>query len=154
MIKKLCLICSAGGHLTQIQQLYELYRDYDYFFITERTPFTSDMKSREKVYLIPLINRKHLDFLPKLIFNFVYSIAILIKEKPDIVISTGALNTVPFCILAKFSGRKLVFIESYAKVTTPTVTGKLMYKIADLFIIQWQQLSEFYPNAVIGGSIY
>lgn len=154
MSKKLCLICSAGGHLTQLQQLSGLYRKFDYFFITERTPFTSDMKTRERAYLMPLINRRQWDLIPRLIFNFVYSIAILIKERPDIVISTGALNTVPFCILAKFSGRKLIFIESYAKVNTPTVTGKLMYKIADLFIIQWQQLSAFYPKAVIGGSIY
>ena len=154
MSKKLCLICSVGGHLTQLQQLSELYRKFDYFFITERTPFTSDMKNRERAYLMPLINRRQWDFIPRLLFNFVYSVAILMKERPDIVISTGALNTVPFCILAKLSGRKLIFIESYAKVNTPTVTGKLMYKIADLFIIQWQQLSKFYPKAVIGGSIY
>jgi UDP-N-acetylglucosamine:LPS N-acetylglucosamine transferase len=154
MGKKLCLICSAGGHLTQIQQLSEFYRKFDYYIITERTPFTSDMKAKENVYLMPLINRRQLGFVPKLFFNFVYSVAILLKERPDFVISTGALNTVPFCILAKFFGRKLIFIESYAKVNTPTVTGKLMYKIADLFIVQWPQLLEFYPKAVIGGSIY
>lgn len=154
MSEKLCLISSAGGHLTQLQQLSELYKKYDYFFITERTAFTSDMKTREKVYLMPLINRRQWSFIPKLVFNFVYSISILMKERPDIVISTGALNTVPFCILAKLTGKRLIFIESYAKVNTPTVTGRLMYKFADLFIIQWQQLSKFYPKAVIGGSIY
>jgi len=154
MSEKLCLISSAGGHLTQLQQLSELYKKFDYFFITERTAFTSDMKTREKVFLMPLINRRQWSFVPKLILNFLYSIAILVRERPDIVISTGALNTVPFCILAKLLRIKLIFIESYAKVNTPTVTGRLMYKIADLFIIQWKQLSEFYPKAVIGGSIY
>lgn len=154
MSEKLCLISSAGGHLTQLQQLAELYKKFDYFFITERTAFTLDMKTKEKVFLMPLINRRQWSFIPKLIFNFTYSIAILIKERPDIVISTGALNTVPFCILAKLSGKRLIFIESYAKVNTPTVTGRLMYKIADLFIVQWQQLLKFYPQAVVGGSIY
>jgi len=154
MSKKICLISSVGGHLTQLQQLHELYKKFDYFIITERTPFTSDMKTREKVYLMPLINRRKWSFVPKLIFNFTYSIAILFKEQPDIVISTGALNTVPFCILAKIFGRKLIFIESYAKVNTPTVTGRLLYKIADLFIIQWKPLLAYYPKAVFGGSIY
>ncbi len=154
MSEKLCLISSAGGHLTQLQQLTELYKKFDYFFITERTAFTLDMKTKEKVFLMPLINRRQWSFIPKLIFNFTYSVAILIKERPDIVISTGALNTVPFCILAKLSGKRLIFIESYAKVNTPTVTGRLMYKIADLFIVQWQQLLKFYPKAVVGGSIY
>ncbi len=154
MNKKICLVCSVGGHLTQMQQLSGLYKKYDYFFITENTPLTAELKTREKVYLMPLINRRQWDFLFRLIFNFVYSIAILIKERPDMVISTGALNTIPVCLIAKMSGRKFIFIESYAKVNTPTATGKLMYKIADLFIIQWQQLSKYYPNAVNGGSIY
>ena len=154
MSKKLCLICSAGGHLTQLQQLSRLYRKYDYFFITERTPFTEDMKKREKAYLMPLINRRKWNCLLLFAYNFAVSLLILIKEQPDIVISTGALNTVPFCLLAKLTGRKLIFIESFAKVNTPTVTGRVMYKMADLFIIQWQQLSKFYPDAVLGGSIY
>jgi len=131
-----------------------LYRKYDYFFITERTPFTEDMKKREKAYLMPLINRRKWNCLLLFAYNFAVSLLILIKEQPDIVISTGALNTVPFCLLAKLTGRKLIFIESFAKVNTPTVTGRVMYKMADLFIIQWQQLSKFYPDAVLGGSIY
>jgi UDP-N-acetylglucosamine:LPS N-acetylglucosamine transferase len=112
------------------------------------------MKTREKTYLMPMINRKSWSFLPKFIVNLIYSFIILIKERPDFVISTGALNAVPLCVLAKLAGCRLIFIESYAKVNTPTVTGKLMYKIADLFIIQWQQLSGIYPKAVLGGSIY
>jgi len=103
---------------------------------------------------MPLINRRKWNCLLLFAYNFAVSLLILIKEQPDIVISTGALNTVPFCLLAKLTGRKLIFIESFAKVNTPTVTGRVMYKMADLFIIQWQQLSKFYPDAVLGGSIY
>ena len=151
---KLCLISSVGGHLTQLRQLSRLYKCYEYFFITEKTPFTVKIKDREKAYLMPLVNRKQLSCIPKLVYNFAYSIFILTKERPDIVISTGALNAVPFCVVAKLAGRKLIFIESYAKVNSPTVTGKLMYRIADLFIIQWKQLAQHYPEAVYGGSIY
>ena len=79
---------------------------------------------------------------------------IYIKEKPDIVITTGVLAMIPICLLAKFFGKKLIYIESFAKVTTPTETGKLMYKYADQFYVQWPQMKKFYPNALYLGSIY
>lgn len=152
--KKLCLICSVGGHLTQMQQLSELYSKYEYFLITEKTPMTIDLEVKERVYLMPLINRRQWNFIFKFLFNLIYSLIILLKEKPNVVISTGALNSVPCCLLAKMLGIKLIFIESFAKVTTPTITGRLLYRFANLFIIQWPQLQEYYPKAINGGSIY
>ena len=70
------------------------------------------------------------------------------------VICTGALATVPLCLIAKLLQKKLVFIESFAKVTTPTLTGRLLYHFADRFYIQWPQLREHYPQAVyVGGHL-
>ena len=84
----------------------------------------------------------------------IQSFIIFIKEKPDVVISTGALATIPVCLFSKLFGKKLIFIESFSKISTPTITGKLMSNIADLVIIQWEDLKRFYPNAVYGGGIY
>ena len=78
----------------------------------------------------------------------------MIREKPDIVISTGALAVIPLCLLAKLFRRKLIFIESFAKVSSPTKTGKLLYKYADRFYVQWPQMKEFYPDAICLGGIY
>ena len=93
-----------------------------------------------------------------LLFKFIIlvfqSIFILLKEKPDVVISTGALATVPMCLLAKLFKKKLIFIESFSKINSPTITGKLMYKYADLFLVQWEDMKQFYPDATYGGGIY
>ena len=79
---------------------------------------------------------------------------IMLKERPDVVITTGVLAVIPLCLLAKLFGRKLIYIESFAKVTSPTETGKLMYKFADRFYVQWESMLEIYPDAVYLGGIY
>ena len=61
---------------------------------------------------------------------------------------------IPICILAKLFRKKLIYIESFAKVTTPTETGKFLYKYADRFYVQWDSMKKFYPNAICLGGIY
>ena len=151
---KLCLACSVGGHLTQLMQLKKFYSQYEYFFITEDKDMTREMVKTENVKLVKLINRRKWNFIFLFIYNSLFSFFYLIREKPDVIISTGALSAVPVCFIGKFLRKKVVFIESYAKMSTPTISGKLVYRIADLFIVQWEELKKFYPKAVYGGSIY
>jgi len=89
-----------------------------------------------------------------MIANFFKSLHIYIKEKPDVVITTGVLAMIPICLLAKLFRKKLIYIESFAKVTSPTQTGKLLYKYADRFYVQWESMLEIYPNAIYLGGIY
>ena len=86
--------------------------------------------------------------------NTLKSIKIFFKERPDVIISTGALSTIPMCVFAKVLKKKIIFIESFAKVTSPTLTGKLIYKFADQFYVQWEQMKECYPKAIFKGGIY
>ena len=79
---------------------------------------------------------------------------ILSKEQPDVVVCTGVLAMIPLCMEAKLSGRKLIYIESFAKVTSATLTGKLLYHYADRFYVQWTQMKEIYPDAICLGGIY
>ena len=58
------------------------------------------------------------------------------------------------CLLARALGARLVFIESYAKVNTPTRTGRLLYRFAHRFYIQWPELQEHYPNALYAGGVF
>ena len=90
----------------------------------------------------------------KLFLIFIKSIYIYIKKRPNIVITTGVLATIPICIIAKFFGGKIIFIESYAKINSPTKTGLYMYKKADLFYVQWKELLKYYPNAKYIGGVY
>lgn len=152
--KKLCLACSLGGHLTQMLQLEPLYARYDHFFITEDAPLSRSLSNGERAYFVRLVNRRMPLFPFLLLGNAARVFGILRRERPDVVISTGALNAVPVCYLAKLLGSRVVFIESFAKVTTPTLSGRLVHPVADLFIVQWESLLPFYPKAVYGGSLY
>ncbi len=76
------------------------------------------------------------------------------KKKPDVVICTGVLAMIPICLISKLMGKKLIYIESFAKVTSPTETGKLLYKFADQFYVQWKPMLKFYPKAIYLGGIY
>ena len=89
-----------------------------------------------------------------MIQNAFFFFFIYMKEKPDVVICTGVLAMIPICLISKIMGKKLVYIESFAKVTSPTETGKLLYKFADQFYVQWKPMLEVYPKAIYLGGIY
>ncbi|MBQ8086445.1 MAG: polysaccharide biosynthesis protein [Lachnospiraceae bacterium] len=150
---KICFAASSGGHFEQIIMLMPLMEKYDSFLITEKTDYKAEVKN-EKMYYLHQVNRKELKFPLEMIGNSFRSLFIFIKERPDVVITTGVLAMVPMCLLAHLFHKKLIYIESFAKVTTPTETGKLMYKYADQFYVQWPQMIKVYPNAIFLGGIY
>ncbi|MCM3029816.1 PssD/Cps14F family polysaccharide biosynthesis glycosyltransferase [Niallia sp. MER 6] len=150
---KICFAASSGGHLEQIMMLSPLMEKYGGFVLTEKTSYENNTNNHNR-YRVLQVNRRELLFLVKMILIFIQSLYIFIKEKPDIVISTGALATIPICLYAKIFKKKLIFIESFSKINSTTITGRLMYKFADLFIIQWEELREFYPKSTYGGGIY
>ena len=89
-------------------------------------------------------------------FIFIKSLYIFIKEKPDVIISTGVLASIPMLIIGHIAKRKVIYIESFAKISSPTMTGKLVYKykLADRFYVQWESMLKFYPKAIFKGEIY
>ena len=147
--KKLCLISSSGGHYEQLKMLEPLSENNDVFWVTEYTSYDSDAD-----YYLIQTGLKDKCFLIKMMLNFIRSLRIWFKEKPDFVITTGTMVAIPMALLSKIFRKKLIYIESFARVYDGSRTGKLMYKYADLFIIQWESLKEVYPKAVYGGSIY
>ncbi|WP_270525096.1 PssD/Cps14F family polysaccharide biosynthesis glycosyltransferase [Longibaculum muris] len=151
--KNICFISSSGGHYEQLLMLKPLMEEYNSFIVTEKTSYSTKVDSI-KMYYIKQVNRKEFSFIFAMIFNTIKSLLIFLKEKPDVVISTGVLATIPMCILSKIFKRKLIYIESFAKVTSPTETGKLIYKFADQFYVQWKSMLDIYPNAIYIGGIY
>ena len=77
-----------------------------------------------------------------------------IKIHPDYIITTGAHTGGPMCCIAKLLGAKVIYIETLANLYSKTITGRLVYHIADLFIVQWESMLELYPDATYGGWIY
>ncbi len=152
-MKKICFTASSGGHFEQIMMLKPLMEKYDSFVVTEKTNYSV---SNDKIpfYYLKQVNRHEFKFIYYMTINFIKSINIFFREKPDIVISTGALATIPMCIIAKIFKKKIIFIESFAKINSPTLTGKLIYIFADQFYVQWDEMKIFYPKAIYKGGIY
>ena len=147
---KICLTASSGGHLNQLLELLSVLKRYKIFFITPATHMKREL-SNYPVYFVKNPGRNPFKFL----IHSIVSLNILIKEKPDVVITTGAGLVVPICFLAKFLFKsKIIFIESFSRISSPSLTGKIVYRISDLFIVQWKQIRKFYGDkAVYGGSL-
>lgn len=150
---KLCFAASSGGHYEQLMMLKPLMERYDSFVLTEKTQYQAKAKG-EKTYYVGQINRKEKTVLLKMVLNGFRCLGIFIKERPDVIICTGVLAMLPMCLLMKLFGKKLIYIESFAKVTSATESGKLLYRFADQFYVQWDSMKDIYPNAVCLGSIY
>lgn len=153
-MKKICLISSSGGHFEQLLMLRKLSEKNKIFIVTEKTKY--NVKDKKINYFILQANRKEPAFIFKIIANFFKSTYIFLKEKPDIIISTGVLSTIPMLIIGHIFRKKVIYIESFAKINSPTMTGKLIYKmnLANQFYVQWESMLKFYPNAIFKGGIY
>ena len=147
---KVCLTCSAGGHLSEMLQLQSFFKQFDYFFVTFKRPDTDFLAKTEKVFFVERPARNPV----KTIQCFWQAWKIIQREKPDLIISTGADVTVPICLAGKLLGKKIVFIESFCRPTKPSVSGQLAYRFSDLFIYQWKPLEKFYSRGKFGGSIF
>ncbi len=152
-MKKICFAASTGGHFEQLMMLRPLMERYDSFILTEKTGY-SIAGSGERVYYLSQVNRKEKTWLFAMLKNAFHSLGVFLKERPKVVICTGVLAMIPMCLLCKLFGGKLIYIESFAKVTSPTETGKLLYKFADRFYVQWETMKQIYPDALYLGGIY
>lgn len=150
---KIGFIASSGGHLEEISRLKKIASIYDCFLITEKSDFEVKDFCDRKFYL-PQMNRRQLTFVPKFIWLFGKSAVMLRKERPDFIITTGALIAYPFCVVGKLLGAKIIYVESFARVHQPSLTGRLLYNFSDLFVVQWEDMLELYPKSVLGGGIF
>lgn len=145
---KICIACSAGGHLKQALTVVNTL-DYDKYLVTYHSPHLSEIARQMKIYFVTHSKRN-----PLLIMrNAFESLKILIKEKPRFIISTGADVAVPTCILGKLMGAKLIYIESGGQVYTPSLSGRILYPFADLFLVQWKPALKNFPKAKYGGPL-
>ena len=150
---KIIFGASSGGHLEQLMMLKPLMQKYDSVLLTEKTGYDVSIDA-VKTYYVRQINRRELLFPFKIIANAFKCLHMIIREKPDVMITTGVLAMIPCALLMKVFGKKLIYIESFAKVTSQTLSGKLLYKYADQFYVQWEEMLALYPNAIYKGGIY
>ena len=148
---KVCLVGSSGGHLTHLYMLKPFWKDKERFWVTFDKSDAKSLLEGEKMYPCYFPTNRS---LKALIINTMLALKVLIKEKPDLIISSGAAVAVPFFYLGKLLGAKLIYIEVFDRIDKPTITGKMVYPITDIFVVEWEEMKEVYQKAVNLGSIF
>lgn len=148
---KVCLVGSSGGHLTHLYMLKPFWENKKRFWVTFDKEDARSLLNGEKVYPCYYPTNRN---IKNLIRNTVVAWKVLHKEKPDLIISSGAAVSVPFFYLGKLFGTKLIYIEVFDRIDKPTLSGRLVYPIVDKFIVQWEEQKEVYKKAINLGSIF
>ena len=155
--KKVLFIASTGGHLNELMQLKTLFKKYDYHIVTENTKVDKSLKKkyRDKMSFLIYGTKKYpISYIFKFIANSFISLYYFFKYQPEVIVTTGTHTAVPMCYIAKIFGSKVIFIETFANRTSGTVAGKLVYPIADTFVVQWEEMHKIYPKSVCWGWLY
>lgn len=144
--KKICIVSSCGGHLTEIRQLLPLFSHYEHFYVlNDQALLAKDMIG--KTYFITHSERDY-----KFFINLFEAYRLIKKTRPKIIISTGAGLIVPFSLVAKFFFNiKTMYIETMGCVDKPSLTGRIMYYLADYFYYQQTTQKQYFPKGVCIG---
>jgi UDP-N-acetylglucosamine:LPS N-acetylglucosamine transferase len=141
--RRTCWAYSPGGHLAELERATAgiVFADrFDVTFAGGRPPAVPPRRT----YLVCHPRRS----LLRTLRNLAGALTIALRERPRLVISTGADVAVPVCVLGKLLGAKLIFVETAGELE-PTLSGRLLYPFADLFIVQWPEQRAAYPRAVL-----
>jgi UDP-N-acetylglucosamine:LPS N-acetylglucosamine transferase len=152
---KICFMASGGGHFQELCGLADLAERYDHFLIsTDVNKALAHASPFRRTYQTDEVGQGLWKKSPtKILGTFWQILRILRREKPDLVISTGAGIAMPGFLAARMLGIRTIYIESYARVESLSLAGKVCYRIADRFLVQHACLTSRWPGAVFAGTL-
>lgn len=155
MKKKVMFICSAGGHLTEMLKIDRLFKKYDYVLVTEKNDISIKLKDKYNIDYLMYGSRYYpFKYIFVFSYNFLKSIYLFLKYKPDLVYTTGAHTCVVMCYIAKLFKKKIIFVEVFDRINNPTLSGRMVHRIADTFIVQHEEMLEKYEHSKYIGGVY
>jgi beta-1,4-N-acetylglucosaminyltransferase len=140
--RRTCWAYSPGGHLAELERATAGIRFTDRFDVT----FAGGRPPQEAPRRAHLVCHPRRSLL-RTLRNVLQSLVIVLRERPQVVISTGADVAVAICILGRLLGARLIFIETAGELA-PTLSGRLVYPFANLFVVQWPDKAAGFPRAV------
>ncbi len=149
-VPKLALVGSSGGHLAQLIALREVWERYDRFWVTFPTEDARSLLAGENVIWCHHPTNRN---LPNLVRNTLLAARVLRRERPTHILSTGAAAAVPFFYLGRMQGAQLIYIESFDRIDSPTLTGRIVRPITQHFFVQWHEQLRSYPHAELLGPL-
>lgn len=156
---KLLVVLGEGGHTTELLNLVDLLGDrYDYHYVVSKQDKLSTDQLRIGGDIHRVLRPRGKDTATPLaalrtIVTALQAVRILLRIRPKAILSTGPAIAVPIAILGKLLGARVIFVETGSRVRTVSMTGKIMYRWADLYFVQWPQLKEKLPRAIYAGRL-
>lgn len=147
---RICLAASAGGHMSQLLKLAESWQGHETFYVTTTEVMREKLSRLGAVYVVGECNREYPGRVAKVLLRCV---KIIFREKPDVVISTGAAAGCMLCLLGKMLGAKIVWIDSITNVERISLSGRMVRRFADLFLVQWPDLASRYEKIEFAGPL-
>lgn len=147
---RICLAASAGGHISQLLKLAESWNGYETFCVTTTEVVRDKLSKLGGVYVVGECNRQHPVRVIKVLLR---CIRIVFRERPDVVISTGAAAGCMLCLLSKMLGAKIIWIDSITNVERISLSGRMVRCVADLFLVQWPELAGRYKKVEYVGAV-
>lgn len=156
---KLLIVLGEGGHTTELLNLVDLLGDrYDYHYVLSKQDNLSADQLRIAGPVYRLLRPRGKDTaLPlaalRTIVTAFQAMEVVLRVRPKAILSTGPAIAVPVALLGKLLGARVIFVETGSRIKTVSMTGRIMYRWADLFFVQWPQLLEKLPRAIYAGRL-
>ncbi|MEB3336519.1 MAG: PssD/Cps14F family polysaccharide biosynthesis glycosyltransferase [Leptolyngbyaceae bacterium] len=147
---KLLLACTSGGHFSTMKDLRQFWSLHERVWVTDFKADTKSIQEQEKVYWLPYQAPRD---LMALILNIPAVVKLVTAEKPDLIVSTGASIAIGFAMAAKLMRIRFVYVESISRSEDLSISGKVVYWLADDFYVQWHGLTAKYPKAIFQGYV-
>jgi len=144
------MVCSSGGHLAQLVALKPWWSAQRTRWVTFPTPDATCLLVDEDVVAAAYPTTRN---LPNLLRNTLLAARMLLRERPDVIVSSGAAVAVPFFVFGKLLGIPTVYLEVFDRLDTPTLTGRLCQPFTDRMLVQWDEQEQLYRNATVVGPV-
>lgn len=147
---KLCLAASAGGHLSQLLSISPIWQGYEVVCVSTGQMVREKLEVLGKTYIVGECNREHPIQTLVVLFK---CLRIILKERPDVILSTGAAPGFLMCFWGKLFGAKVIWLDSIANANKLSMSGRMIRPFADLILSQWPNVAAKYPNVEYAGEM-
>lgn len=147
---KVCVAASAGGHLSQLLKLADCWAGYETVYLTTAEVVREGLSELGRVYVVGQCNRQQPVRVLKVLWR---CIGVVLRERPDVLISSGAAAGGMACILGKLLGAKVIWLDSITNVQRISLSGRMVRPFADLFLVQWPELARRYRKVEYAGAV-
>ena len=148
---RVLLVCSSGGHLAQLMRLRSWWEGHQRTWACFPLPDAEALLAEEDVIWVHHPTTRN---VRNLVRNLGLALRVIWRDRPDVIVSTGAGAAVPFFWIGRMFGCRTVYLEVYDRVDSATMTGRLCRPVTDLFLVQWPEQQHLYRDAVVAGPVY